>query len=77
LGITVETPVVFDEAKNGALVGERAINEVDLGSGRDDKQRQARAIDSRNAPESCCPWRPLRGAIAALADSLKLSPFWD
>ena len=28
-----KAPVVFDEAKNGALVGERAINEVDLGQG--------------------------------------------
>jgi hypothetical protein len=32
-----KAPVVFDEAKNGALIGERAVNKVDLGPGRDDK----------------------------------------
>lgn len=38
-----EIPVVFDEAQDRRLVGDCVIDEILLGPGRNDEQRQARA----------------------------------
>src|SRR5437867_11197765 len=36
-----EIPVVFDETQNRRLIGDGVVDEVDLGPGRNDQQRQA------------------------------------
>src|SRR5262249_29373201 len=40
---SAQTPVVFNEPQDGRLISDRVIDEVRLGPGRNDQQRQTRA----------------------------------
>src|SRR5882672_7855308 len=57
-------PVVFNEAQDGRLVGQCAINKVRLGESRDNHQRQART-------EAAFSLNAARGAGAAIAGAVQ------
>src|SRR5215471_12824258 len=59
-----QPPVVLDEPEGGTLVGDVVRDEVALGEGRDDQQRQARPVA---APAVLAGQRRVRGGVPAQA----------
>src|SRR6202040_4390559 len=60
------TPVFLDEAQHPALIGQRVVDKVGLGEGRDDEQRLPWAV-------AAATLNSLKGrAVAALARCIQL-----
>src|SRR6266700_2335553 len=60
-------PVVFNEAQDGRLVGQRPINKVRLGERRDNQQRQARTKTALALYSARSAGAAIAGAIQAVS----------
>jgi hypothetical protein len=62
----VGAPIVLDEAEHRALIGQRVIDEIRLGEGRDDDQRQPQAIAAAALDRRAVRLLPVDAALRVL-----------